>query len=83
MSFLTGEVSTALALLTPPLYCCLASPHPPPSAHVCLTSPPHLPLQVACANVVAELDCQISQIRAANIEGMLTSEGAASQATFY
>ena len=83
MSFLTGEVSTALALLTPPLYCCLASPHPPPPAHVCLTSPPHLPLQVACANVVAELDCQISQIRAANIEGMLTSEGAASQATFY
>ena len=39
--------------------------------------------EVACANVVAELDCEINQIKAANIEGMLTSEGAASQATFY
>ena len=38
---------------------------------------------MACANVVAELDCEINQIKAANIEGMLTSEGAASQATFY
>ena len=33
--------------------------------------------------MVAELDCEINQIKAANIEGMLTSEGAASQATFY
>ena len=31
MSFLTGEVSTALALLTPPLYCFLASPPHLPS----------------------------------------------------
>jgi len=39
--------------------------------------------EVACANVVAELDSEINQIKAANIEGMLTSEGSASQATFY
>ena len=42
MSFLTGEVSTALALLTPPLYCLLASPPPPPLASpVSLTHPHH------------------------------------------
>lgn len=39
--------------------------------------------EVTCANVVAEIDSEINQIKATTIESMLTGEGADQQATFY